>query len=1170
MLRTSLDYGPFMSRLSTALLLVGVALANGCGYTGGPAAGDWEALCESASCEPGRCVVTSEGPQCLCPSGFVSIGVECRNSTDASACEPNPCAGTGRELCVQLAGETSCQCGNGLIDRGGHCLQPEPCSLNSCVGARSECIVVDEEPQCTCPAGYRSEGDDGCSQLPVYRCEDAHAGDAFEPDECPRDASSLETTDVEVTHTLSPNRDVDWVRVETLPLHIYEVRVNAEDETPIVLDVFDADGLTPVGSDHSRGSDLKAVFHAGGSGGARYLRVQAVSALARPTYDIAVRDTGVDDFPNQQAEARPLTLPATVSGNWQYSGDVEWFAIDAPAGMKTRISVDGTAAGVAQLELYRADGSLLLSRSDIVASTSVTPLADQRVFLRVLPVPLSSQGVFSMEVKTVGADDHPDNPEEAQPILPSANSVSVMIEDSEDSDVLVWSARATHIYELACIRSVTGVRPDGRMIIQDEESRILGHVVAAEPQLRIEAPEDGLLVARIGLASRPGSHAFNCLLTDLGPDDYGDNYATATLVSLSSTPVPGRFELPGDLDVITIGTPVLHSVYEISCSAPWSSTCLLRGWLSRLISAAPRKLVFKSDGVTPAIVEISEGPSNPGTYDWSFRYLGLDVPGETLASALAIAADGIRYPTALEYEGDRDVFSFDPTPDHIYELKCVAAWSGCRASILSPGGSYAGPYGAYDTMVVEIPSGSPWYGEIRQSSPGYPLDYSWSVTDRGVDDFGDGLVDASPFKPPQIQGRFEFGQDVDSFRTLLDQNEIFRFTASAPAAASTGGLVLTVYDPTGTRMSYVRGDGAGLQVKAPVKGDYVVTLALTGNRPPATTLPYVLNAQFIGFDDHGNDVTTATPISPSLEGSGALEYFDDVDAFSMTAIAGHVYEFELASACACSHLLLRDAQGVLIPTERDGSAPPRARLAFEAAATGLVAFEVVANNVQLTAPYTWKVIDRGLDDRPDTWDSVGSTIPLETEVPGVLETPRDVDVFSFDASLGKIYAISSFPEAGTGAAGAMLVVYDASGTVLSTRWDRTWVEAERSGLLYVAVSAHSGRGYRIHIHEVGFDDHGDSFGEATQVTGLPHHFAVTIEQPGDLDYFGILLSAGQTYQLRSTSNTHVTVHGPRGESLFAGHLHYYWPRQFVAPSTGIHYLGLSTDWPRTADVDLSQ
>lgn len=167
----------------------------------------------------------------------------------------------------------------------------------------------------------------------------------------------------------------------------------------------------------------------------------------------------------------------------------------------------------------------------------------------------------------------------------------------------------------------------------------------------------------------------------------------------------------------------------------------------------------------------------------------------------------------------------------------------------------------------------------------------------------------------------------------------------------------------------------------------------------------------------------------------------------------------------------------------------------------------------------------------------------------------DVDVFSFTAVAGRLYAVTC-----TGSSYDMcaLTIKNAGGNSLGSAYSGQSTQAQfkaaAAGTFTVEVrgSSTSNGTYTLTVTDAGTDDHGDTPATATTIT-LGAVVYGNVQFDGDVDWFAISLPAGGTYTATALG-TFATVRAylPGGTTLTG--TNDYESTTFTTASAGIYLL----------------
>ena len=202
-----------------------------------------------------------------------------------------------------------------------------------------------------------------------------------------------------------------------------------------------------------------------------------------------------------------------------------------------------------------------------------------------------------------------------------------------------------------------------------------------------------------------------------------------------------------------------------------------------------------------------------------------------------------------------------------------------------------------------------------------------------------------------------------------------------------------------------------------------------------------------------------------------------------------------------------------------------------------------------------------------------TAIRVGADVLGTLDYDDDIDFFRFQALRGQVYRI--YVARGT-LDDSILELYDVDGSFLDSSLDRggpfadgIYWEAPSNGERYVAVTGVFGIGsYTLTVSLADpIDDHGNSGGRATEITGPVDEEGAgargAVDYDGDIDYFRFYATHGYSYQidvaLRTLDDSIVDLYDADGSLLdsndnyggtFASRLHW------EAPANGDFYVAV--------------
>jgi hypothetical protein len=363
--------------------------------------------------------------------------------------------------------------------------------------------------------------------------------------------------------------------------------------------------------------------------------------------------------------------------------------------------------------------------------------------------------------------------------------------------------------------------------------------------------------------------------------------------------------------------------------------------------------------------------------------------------------------------------------------------------------------------------------------------------------------------PGQTQSHQLFpAGDRDFFRFDARAGEILEF-----AETSATDVYLTMFDQDGITVLAAGDSPESRRIEYAQAGTYYASIRHYSSSATGT---HTVRLTSIGFDDHGDTIQTATPITDGQSINGVFETYGDRDFFSFQAVAGHIYRIEETSNTDVV-MGLYDTAGALI-TSTDSPE----RFLWEAPNTsGVYYFSVRHYSSSSFGTHTVKITDLGFDDHGDTTQT-GTPIADGQSINGVFETYGDRDFFTFQALAGHIYRVEE-----TSGTDVVMGLYDTAGALLTSTDAPEWIqwEVSTSGAYHFSVRNYSSTGLGTHtvkITDLGLDDHGDTIQTGTPITDGQSINGV-FETYGDRDFFTFQAVEGHIYRVEETSNTDVVM-----------------------------------------------
>ena len=1091
------------SRAAAVLALL--ALVSACGSeTPDPLA----EACRDVACGPGRCVLTADGPACLCDAGHHADGLACVADPpppDPDPCEPNPCT--------------------------------EP--------HRTVCTVEDSAARCGCDAGYVWR-DGSCVELtrPTCATEPWPGGDRFEPDDCPERAlTDFPMGRPQEGRTLAPAGDVDWYRLPVRAGYTYRVQAEGADGVPLYLDVLTSEGLQPLGADHRGGTKVDVSFKAA-SAAPVMVRLSTLELSATSPYTLTLTEERQDDFADTAEGATELRAGGVVvSGGMQFHGDVDVHVLPLEAGTSALVdgrSSPGTPVAL-RLELVSPDGATVLRQAQgLEARLPVRVTTTGRYLLRVRTVDPMATADYRLSFRRLGADDHGDDAEGATALPAPPTTRNGAFERSLDVDAFTFIPVPGHQYRLNCGLRTGAFWCHHLLFRQGEQPTGFWDFDALEHKAVDATPLVWLVRSDSGAS---GTYALT--LQDLGPDDHADTAADATPITVGGPAVTGTVALEADVDTLAFTAQARH-VYRVQCGGP-GSWISVQAWtpagqpLGQAAVSEPLRFLAPMEGRYTLTVRTYLGSA---AGDWSCQLTdgGTDDHGNTLQDATPLRdSEGSGN---LQYGDDIDVYSAPTVAGRLYRVTLTPGTSrSLGLAVLTSSGAVQASFSASSTpsaAVFKALTPTTLFSVLGFSTFSVGT-YSLRLEDAGMDDHGDTPGTATALTlPGALVGTLQFASDVDVFSFAVTAGSIYRVSCTGTGsdwiqlAAREGAEVTPVAYGTRTLLYRVATSGT-------------LSVAVSNG-----LMAYSCAAEDVGTDDHPDTATGALELSVPASGTGVLETSQDVDAFVFRPTAGRIYR-ATCSQRACG-LRVRGPDGQVL-AERTFGGSVDAALAWEAGPQAWVTLEVFFNT--MLGAYGYTLEELGMeDDHGDTSLTATALDAGTVRLGAMFESYRDVDTFTFPATAGHIYRVRCVRATATLCS---VKVKDPTGREVQASH-----EAVVSGRYLIEASSDGEETgtYTLHVEALGPDDHADTTEGATPLpAGTPREGR--LETFNDVDVFALSVTAPRAYRVTCgpdpvLSSCAVSVRTASG-TLVASTSTFSYEVSFEAPATGTLFVQVSTN-----------
>ncbi|HEY3447534.1 MAG TPA: PPC domain-containing protein [Myxococcales bacterium] len=444
--------------------------------------------------------------------------------------------------------------------------------------------------------------------------------------------------------------------------------------------------------------------------GTVYLAVQQYSGFGG-SFTVKATDAGLDDHGDDAATATalaPTAAGATATGVFQFTGDVDVFAVPVIAGRIYR--VEETSTTDVWFKVTNA-AATLVAWQDGPESYTFLAAASETVYVWVQQY--SGYG-SSLAVKAtdLGTDDHGGDMATATALAMGGQATGVF-QYPGDVEAFAVPVVAGHIYRLEETSAtdvwfrVTAAAGDLVAWQDGPESYVFESATAQTVYVLVQSYS--------GFGS-----SFTVKATDLGVDDHGDTAADATLVALGST-TAGNAQYPADWDWLKV--PVTAgNIYRFAETAPadvWVRLVDAKG-ADVVYQDSPESVTWKAGASGTAAFGVRPYSSSTISAPWSIEIadLGTDDVGDDKATATALtigtAANG-----NIQFPADEDWFKFTVTASDTFAFQALTTGLATSVTIYPSGSATALASGSGASGVTfSVPGAGDYYVRVKSYSSG--------------------------------------------------------------------------------------------------------------------------------------------------------------------------------------------------------------------------------------------------------------------------------------------------------------------------------------------------------------------------------------------------------------------------------------------------------------------
>lgn len=498
------------------------------------------------------------------------------------------------------------------------------------------------------------------------------------PDDAANDTSAQAVTLVAGTPAsgaISYQGDVDYFSFPTVAGHVYQVSCTPAG-SGCQLNAYDPANTAVAQS--TTAQQLVGVLSS--SGGTYTVKVTGYTATWTGAYTVTLTDVGTDDFPSTTTGAPSLTLGTGVTGNLQYYNDTDVFTFSGTAPRVYNVTCAqsaSTSSGIYLCSVVVKDATgTVVASSQSYAATAVAAFkakANQTYSVYMSSLSGAYYGGYQVTVTDQGTDDYGDTVATATATTPGT-PLDGRSDFAGDKDVVTFPTVANHIYKATCNSSsyalcgLTVRDASGTTIASDYTS------TSAVAEFYTATAQTFSLEVSSAASSEPGAYSFQ--VVDMGPDDYGNTVAAASLINPGT--ISGSLQYNGDVDVFTFNVTA-GKIYSFDVSDFSSIQVTVRNPNgTELLSKQRSDVSFKATTSGTYSFELlyyggifggSTGKGGP--YSFTYAEATDDAPdSSTGAPALTL---GSTRNAVFEYTGDQDWYAVTLTSAVAYNITTTGA-----------------------------------------------------------------------------------------------------------------------------------------------------------------------------------------------------------------------------------------------------------------------------------------------------------------------------------------------------------------------------------------------------------------------------------------------------------------------------------------------------------------
>ncbi len=910
--------------------------------------------------------------------------------------------------------------------------------------------------------------------------------------------------DMATNGTIEHQTDKDWFRFTAEAGEIYSLVVDTElGLGQGFVELYEGDETKRL----AYRSEPPQIYHRFDKTGTYFVKVRG--KFDTGAYSITRSKMPDDEFGDDASTVSVLATGVSQEGGLQHDKDFDWFRFVPEAGHVYEFELVGKTLDAGWIGLYNQDGEKTLAAGRSPDSTIAWEFETTGTYFVVVSGSLA--GTYELTAHDLGPDDHGPSIEKATALVMDADWTSGRVVVPNEKDFFSFTplpGRNFHVIVNERSEIYAGVT------LYNQDGTQLQYANVPTEMQRFASEAASYYVEVSGLRDNVGDYRIQVVQGN--GDVHGGDAASATPISVPAQ-LQGRIDFDGDADWFRFEGQIGH-IYQADTNV--ASSLVGPDGTTEVVRPQHGPWYYEAKATGPHYWVI--GRMSAQDYHLDLKDLGVDDHGNSAANA-SIAPLGTSIEGLIQGAEDFDWFKFDAAAEEILQFN-VGGGRNTRLFLYDRDGTTKIHDTGAATSRYNVTTSGTYYVALHALPR---TRYTLHIESLGQDDHGDELDTASEAMLNTVtNGSLEHHFDNDWFRFDGVSGHDYHIDLTIRVHSNHG---LFVYDSDGNQTSVGGPDFLSGVFTPESDGTYYVRVFATARREISG--PYSLRIVDLATDDHGNSAADASTLELGTTQSGLFHTRSDEDWFKIVAAAdGEIYNFRLEAPKAFSpRMTLYHTDGTT-PLEywHGGGRSYR----FDAGTY----YIAVKSRPGLT-PYRLSVT-RPLPDDYGNRPEEAFDISISDTIKGNIESVLDYDSFSFSPLDKHLYSIQVWHDP-----------LDTLREPLAVLIDKTHrhFDIHKGFIKFRAISAEpvvvrvrdrdldGVGGYFVRVVDIGIDDHGESFKEATNLAA-GSSISGEISMASERDYFAITMGENEVHHFGISAvgaPVSLSLYDTEGDSILA-------------------------------------